>query len=64
VNLDLGPAFDRAQTVVNGLVAAIPSIVVALVVFGAFLVVAASVKSVVARLTEGRFGLIAMLAWL
>ena len=54
MNLDLGPAFDRAQTVVNGLVAAIPSIVVALVVFGAFLVVAAIVKGVVARLTEAR----------
>ena len=54
MNLDLGPAFDRAQTVVNGLVAAIPSIVVALVVFGAFLLVAAIVKGVVARLTEAR----------
>ena len=54
MNLDLGPAFDRAQTVVNGLVAAIPRIVVALVVFGAFLVVAAIVKGVVARLTEAR----------
>ena len=47
MNLDLGPAFDRAQTVVNGLVAAIPSTVVALVVFGGFLVVAAIVKGVV-----------------
>ena len=54
MNLDLGQAFDRAQTVVNGLVAAIPSVVVALVVFGAFLVVAAIVKGVVARLTEAR----------
>jgi hypothetical protein len=32
MNLDLGPAFNRAQTVVNGLVAALPSIVMALVV--------------------------------
>ena len=28
MNLDLGPAFAPAQTVVNGLVAAIPSVVV------------------------------------
>ena len=34
MNLDLGPAFTRAQAVVNGLVAAIPGILVALVVFG------------------------------
>ena len=54
MNLDLTPAFSRAQTVVNGLVAAIPSIFVALIVFGVFLVVAAIVKSVVARLTEAR----------
>lgn len=40
--------------VVNGLVAAIPSIVVALVVFGGFLLVAGLVKGVVARLTETR----------
>src|SRR5687768_6554135 len=54
MNLDLGPAFTRAQTVGNGLVAAIPSVVVALVVFGAFLVLAAIVKGVVARLTQAR----------
>ena len=54
MNFDLGPAFNRAQAVVNGLVAAIPSVVVALVVFGGFLVVAAIVKGVVARLTEAR----------
>lgn len=54
MNLDLGPAFDRAQAVVNGLVAALPSIVVALAVFGAFLIVATIVKGAVARLTEAR----------
>ena len=54
MNLDLGPAFDRAQAVVNGLVAALPGIVVALVVFGGFLVLAAIVKGIVARLTEAR----------
>ena len=36
MNIDLGPAFLRAQTVVNGLVTAIPSILVALIVFGGF----------------------------
>lgn len=54
MNRDLGPAFTRAQAVVNGLVAAIPGLVVALVVFGAFLLAAAIVKGVVARLTETR----------
>jgi hypothetical protein len=54
MTLDLGPAFSRAQTVVSGLVAAIPSILVALIVFGAFFVLAAVVKGVVARLTEAR----------
>lgn len=55
MNLDLGPAFARVQTVVNGLVAAIPSLLVALAVFGAFVVIAAIVKGAVARLTAARF---------
>ena len=54
MNLDLSQAFSRAQTVVNGLVAAIPSILVALIVFGVFFVLGAIVKGVVARLTEAR----------
>jgi Na+-translocating ferredoxin:NAD+ oxidoreductase RnfD subunit len=54
MNFDFGPAFNRAQAVVNGLVAAIPSVVVALVVFGAFLVLGTIVKGVVARLTQAR----------
>jgi hypothetical protein len=54
MNLDLSPAFTRAQAVVNGLVAAIPGLIVALVVFGGFLLVAAIVRGVVARLTETR----------
>lgn len=54
MNLDLGPAFTRAQPVVYGLVAAIRGLVVALVVFGGFSLVAAIVKGVVARLTETR----------
>jgi small-conductance mechanosensitive channel len=54
MNLDLGAAFTRAQAVVNGLVAAIPGLIVALVVFVGFLLVAAIVKGAVARLTETR----------
>ena len=54
MSLDLGPAFARAQAVVNGLVAAIPSVLVALVVFGGFLLIAGIVRAVVARLTETR----------
>lgn len=45
MNLNLASAFNRAQTVVNSLVAAIPSSVVALVVFGGFLVLAALDRS-------------------
>ena len=48
MNLDLGPAFTRAQAVVSGLVATLPGIIVALVVFGGFLLVGAIVKGVVA----------------
>lgn len=54
MNLDLSQAFSRAQSVVNGLVAAIPSILVALLVFGVFVILAAIVKGVVARVTEAR----------
>lgn len=54
MNLDLGPAFTRAQGLVSGLVVAIPGIVVALIVFAAFLLLATLVKRVVARLTEAR----------
>lgn len=54
MTLDLAPAFNRAHSMVSGLVAAIPSMVVALVVFGGFVVLAAVVKGVVARLTEAR----------
>ena len=54
MSLDLGPAFNRAQSVVNGLVAAIPSILVALILVGVFFVLGAIVKGVVARLTEAR----------
>jgi small conductance mechanosensitive channel len=54
MDLDLGPAFARAQTIVNGLVAAIPSIMVALLVFAGFLLLAAVLRSLAARLTEAR----------
>jgi small conductance mechanosensitive channel len=54
MDLDLGPAFTRAQTIVNGLVAAIPSIMVALLVFAGFLLLAAIARNLAARLTEAR----------
>jgi small conductance mechanosensitive channel len=54
MDFDLGPAVARTQAVVNGLIASVPSIAVALVVFGVFLLLAALVKGVVARLTESR----------
>lgn len=54
MNLDLGPAFTRAQAIVNGLVAAIPALVVAVIVFAGFVLLAFIVKGGVARLTEAR----------
>ncbi len=54
MNFDLSPAITRAQAVVNGVVAALPSIALALVVFGGFVLIAALVKRIVARLTETR----------
>ena len=51
---DLGPALTRARAVVDGLVAAIPSALVALAVFAAALLLSAIVKRVVAWLTETR----------
>lgn len=54
MHLDLGPAITRVQAVVNGLLAALPGLIVALVVFGGFLLIAAFAKGAVARLTETR----------
>jgi small conductance mechanosensitive channel len=54
VDLDLSPAVDRAQSVMNGLIAGIPAFLVAVIVFCGFLVVAAIVKRFVARLTDSR----------
>ncbi len=54
MTFDLSPAIERAQSVVNGLIATLPSLAVAAVVFGVVLLLARLVKSVVARLTETR----------
>ncbi|MEP6918848.1 MAG: mechanosensitive ion channel family protein, partial [Acidobacteriota bacterium] len=54
MNIDLSPALNRAQHVVNGLLLAVPSLAVGLIVFGAFVLLGFGVKSIVARLTEAR----------
>ncbi|MEO6236332.1 MAG: mechanosensitive ion channel family protein [Vicinamibacterales bacterium] len=54
MNVDLSPALTRARDVVNGLLLALPSLAVGLLVFGAFVLLGFGVKSVVARLTEAR----------
>jgi len=54
MNIDLSPALSRAQDVVNGLLVAIPSLAVGLLVFAAFALIGAGVKAAVARLTEAR----------
>ncbi|MEO8520430.1 MAG: mechanosensitive ion channel family protein [Acidobacteriota bacterium] len=56
MKLDLSPAVARAQSVVNGFIAAIPSVLVALVVFAAFFFLARLARGLVARLTESRLG--------
>jgi small-conductance mechanosensitive channel len=54
MNLDLSPAWTRAQQVVNGLLLALPGLAVGLMVFTAFVLLGFGVKAVVARLTEAR----------
>ena len=54
MSFDLAPAIARAQSVISGLIAAVPSIILALVVFGSFLLAAAVVRALTARLTETR----------
>ncbi len=56
MNLDLSPAVARAHGVVNGLIAAVPSLLVAAIVFGAFVFIARLAGGTVARLTEKRLG--------
>ncbi len=54
MNIDLSPALGRGQDVVNGLLVAIPSLAVGLLVFAAFVLIGMGVKAAVARLTEAR----------
>jgi small-conductance mechanosensitive channel len=54
MSIDLSPALSRAQGVVNGLLLAIPSLAVGLLVFAAFALIGVGVKAAVARLTEAR----------
>jgi small-conductance mechanosensitive channel len=51
----MAPAIARAQSVLNGLIAALPSVGLALIVFGLFFFAARAVKTLAANLTETRW---------
>ena len=51
MKIDLSPALSRAQGVVNGLLLAIPSLAVGLLVFAAFVLIGVGVKAAVAPST-------------
>lgn len=55
MNFDPSPAIGRAQEVVNGLWVALPSTLIALVVFAAFYLLSSAAKVGVARATERRW---------
>jgi small-conductance mechanosensitive channel len=55
VTLDMAPAIARAQSVLNGLIASLPSLGLALIVFGLFFFAARGVKTLAANLTETRW---------
>ncbi|MEO7274273.1 MAG: mechanosensitive ion channel family protein [Vicinamibacterales bacterium] len=54
MHIDLSPALERANSVVNGLVASVPSLAIGILVFGLVALVGAFVRAGVARLTESR----------
>jgi small-conductance mechanosensitive channel len=54
MRLDLSSALVRAQSIVNGLFLALPNLVVGLVVFALFVLLALGAKAVVARVTAAR----------
>jgi small-conductance mechanosensitive channel len=55
VRFDIAPAVARAQSVVNGLIGALPSIALAVIVFGLFFLAARGIKTLAARVTETRW---------
>lgn len=54
MNFDFSPAFDTLEAMLNGLIAALPNVVVALLVFALFFLIARGVAALVRRLA-GRY---------
>ncbi|MEO7271480.1 MAG: mechanosensitive ion channel family protein [Vicinamibacterales bacterium] len=54
MNVDLATALTRARAVVNGILLAIPSLAIGLLVFAAFVLLGLGVKLAVARVTQAR----------
>jgi small-conductance mechanosensitive channel len=54
MNAEISTAWDKIQSMINGLIALLPNIVLGLVVFIFFLFVASRIKAIVKRLTRNR----------
>ncbi|MGJ5634748.1 mechanosensitive ion channel family protein [Nostoc sp. CALU 1950] len=54
MNAEISTAWDKIQTMINGLIALLPNIVLGLIVFIFFLFVASRIKALVKRLTRNR----------
>jgi small conductance mechanosensitive channel len=54
MNAEISTAWDKVQGMINGFIALLPNIVLAIIVFAIFFFVARSIKQVVRRLTRNR----------
>jgi len=54
MNAEISTAWDKIQTMINGLIALLPNIVLGLIVFIFFLFIASRIKALVKRLTRNR----------
>ncbi|MBH8556089.1 mechanosensitive ion channel family protein [Nostocaceae cyanobacterium CENA357] len=54
MNLEIATAWDKVQSMINNFMALLPNIVLALIVFLLFLIIASRVKALVKRLTRNR----------
>ena len=54
MNAEISTAWDKIQTMINGLIALLPNILLGLIVFVFFLFIASRIKAIVKRLTRNR----------
>ena len=54
MNAEISTAWDKIQTMINGLIALLPNILLGLIVFIFFLFIASRIKAIVKRLTRNR----------